>query len=787
MKFLKIIAPHFTHEEVTELAARHFELRGEIDLLYSERDQNFRLREDNGDTWTLKIASVEEDPAIIDCQIETMAHILAVDPALPVPRVRLSVDGAPTVTIAGADGASHIFYALSYLPGQLLDEAPVTTEALSAQGAIVARLGRAMRGLYHPAPAGRELLWDVRLLPRFLAHADKFPEPERQRQARGIIEHFAADTLPRMKALRSQLVHADINEANMIVDPENPARVTGIIDFGDIIHGTLVQDVATIAAERPFGDMAPLDGIAEVVRGYNAVTRLEPEEADILYDVIVSRLLLTPLINAWRAAETPDQPGYMHTWTDSVFRTMDALQEVGRDKATAAIRRACGLSSSGAEDVAAGDIPAGEEAQVDDLIERRMRTMGSKLYVFYDPPLHMVRGEGVWLTDASGRRYLDAYNNVPHVGHCHPHVVEAITRQVRTLNTNTRYLGTQVLEYSERLGASLPGDLKVCAFVNSGSEANDVAWRMARAYTGNRGGLTMEYAYHGITEAIYAFSPSENLSGVLAPHMRTLTSPDDYRGPLRRGEPDLAARYAAHADEAIESLRQAGMEPAAFMIDSAFLTNGAPNVPDGYLKSVFAKVRAAGGLCIADEVQSGFGRMGAHMWGHAHHGVTPDIVTLGKPAGNGHPLGVVITTPDIMEAFLKDAAFFSTFGGNNVSCAAGLAVLDVIERERLIENAGETGAFLKQGLSALMDRHDVIGDVRGTGLTICIELVRDRNSLEPAKAETDRTLNLMRDEGVLVGNEGLHGNIVKIRPPMVFGKEHAEMAVNALDRALSRL
>ena len=784
MKFLKIIAPRFSLEEVAELATRHFGLRGEIDLLYSERDQNFRLREDSGDTWTLKIASIEEDPAIIDCQIETMRHIQAVDPSLPVPRVRPSVDGAPTVTISGKGGAVHVFYALSYLPGQLLDEAPVTALALAAQGAMVARLGRAMRGLYHPAPAGRELLWDVRLLPRFLSYIDKLPDPGRQRQARDIITRFEAETLPRMRTLRAQLVHADVNEANMIVDPDDPARVTGIIDFGDIIHGALVQDVATIAAERPFGEMPVLDGIAEVVRGYNTFIRLEPEEADILYDVIVARLLLTPLINAWRAAETPDKPGYMHTWTDAVYRIIDSLQETGRDKATATIRRACGLSLS---DAAGGDMPAQDTPQVDDLIKRRKRAMGSKLYVFYDPPLHMVRGEGVWLTDASGRRYLDAYNNVPHVGHCHPHVVEAITRQVRTLNTNTRYLGTQVLEYSERLGASLPGDLKVCAFVNSGSEANDIAWRMAKAYTGNRGGLTMEYAYHGITEAVDAFSPSGSYSGNIAPHMRTLVSPDDYRGPHRRGEPDLAARYSAYTDEAIESLRQAGMAPAAFMVDSTFLTNGMPNVPKGYLAAVFETIRAAGGLCIADEVQAGFGRMGRHMWGHAHYGVTPDIVTLGKPAGNGHPLGVVITTPEIMDCFLRETAFFSTFGGNNVSCAAGLAVLDVIERERLIDNADETGTFMKQEVGRLMGRHDIIGDVRGAGLAVCIELVRDRTSLEPAKDETDRLLNLMRDEGVLIGNEGVHGNIVKLRPPMVFGREHAELAVNALDRALSRL
>ena len=784
MKFLKIIAPRFSLDQVAELTKRHFGLAGQIDLLYSERDQNFRLREQDGNAWTLKIASVEEDPEIIDCQIRVMQHIAAVDPTLPTPRIRHALDGSPSVRIRGEDGATHVFYVLSHLPGQLLDEAPVTVRALSAQGAMVARLGRAMRGLFDPAPAMRELLWDVRLLPRLLPHIDKLPDPGRQQQARGIIEHFAADTLPRMKTLRTQLVHADINEANMLVDPEDPARVTGIIDFGDIIHGTLVQDVAAIAAERPFGDMPVLEAIAEVVRGYNEITKLEPEEADILYDVMVSRLLLTPLINAWRASETPEEPGYMHTWTDAVYGVVDVLQEAGRSEVTDTIRRVCGLSPAGLRN---GISTATGEPQVNKLIERRKRVMGSKLYVFYDPPLHIVQGEGVWLTDASGRHFLDAYNNVPHVGHCHPHVVDAITRQLNILNTNTRYLGTQVLEYSERLGASLPGNLKACAFVNSGSEANDIAWRMAKAFTGNQGGLTMEYAYHGITDAVDAFSPSVSVAGTVAPHIRTLVSPDDYRGPHRRGEAGLASRYAAFADEAIGSLNKAGMAPAAFMVDSAFLTNGMPNVPAGYLKAVFAKVRAAGGLCIADEVQSGFGRLGGHMWGHQHHDVMPDIVTIGKPAGNGHPLGVVITTPEIMDTFLQQTAFFSTFGGNNVSCAAGLAVLDVLERERLTDNAAETGAFLKQQLTGLMDRHDLIGDVRGRGLSLCVELVRDRTTLEPARAETDRILNLMRDQGVLVGNEGVHGNIVKIRPPLVFRKEHADMLVNALDRALARV
>ncbi|MET1026208.1 MAG: aminotransferase class III-fold pyridoxal phosphate-dependent enzyme, partial [Dongiaceae bacterium] len=401
-------------------------------------------------------------------------------------------------------------------------------------------------------------------------------------------------------------------------------------------------------------------------------------------------------------------------------------------------------------------------------------------------------GEGVWLIDAAGRRYLDCYNNVPHVGHCHPQVTAAIIDQVQRLNTNTRYLGEQVVAYSERLTATLEGSgLSVCAFVNSGSEANDIAWRIAKAYTGHTGGLTMEFAYHGITEAIDAFSPANSLSGRIEPHMRCLIAPDPYRGAYRQsgdGDPaDLATLYAADADHAIATLAEAGHRPAAFMVDSAFMTNGVLDVLPGYLDQVFEKVRAAGGLCIADEVQSGFGRMGDVMWGHRHHAVTPDIVTIGKPAGNGHPLGVVITRPEIMSAFLRQSQFFSTFGGNNVSCAAGLAVLDVIEQENLVDNAATTGSYFKRGLRHLQQKHALIGDVRGTGLAIGVELVLDRDSRLPARYQTRRVINLLRADGVLIGSEGLLGNVLKIRPPIVFQREHADIALAALDRALSLL
>jgi 4-aminobutyrate aminotransferase-like enzyme len=421
------------------------------------------------------------------------------------------------------------------------------------------------------------------------------------------------------------------------------------------------------------------------------------------------------------------------------------------------------------------------------LLARRREFMGPQFYMFYDPPLHLVRGEGVWLHDAQGRAYLDAYNNVPHVGHGHPQVVEAIARQAAKLNTNTRYLYDEVLDYAERLTATLPAGLDVAAFVNSGSEAVDLAWRMAKVHTGQQGAVVMAEAYHGWTDAVDALSPAGKPEGARAPHVRALLAPDVYRGPFGADAPDRAARYAEDADRAVESLAAAALRPAAFIADPGFCTNGILEAPAGYLARVFEKMRAAGAVCIADEVQTGFGRVGAHMWGFGAQGAVPDMVTLGKPVANGYPLGVVVMRREIMESFMSRTSFFSTFGGSNVACAAGMAVLEVLERERLQDNARKVGEHLKAGLRKLQHKHDLIGDVRGLGLVIGVDLVIDRKTKAPAGKQTKRVLNLMRDAGVLVGYEGRAANIVKIRPPMPFKIEHADRTVDALDRALGAL
>ena len=429
-----------------------------------------------------------------------------------------------------------------------------------------------------------------------------------------------------------------------------------------------------------------------------------------------------------------------------------------------------------------------QEDDLEQLLARRVERLGPGLSLFYDRPLHVVRARGPWLIDASGRAFLDAYNNVPQVGHCHPYVVEALSQQAATLNTNTRYIYESVLEYADRLSATMPGELSVCMFVCSGSEANDLAWRLAKAHTGNDGGIVIERAYHGTTEAVNDLSPSELKPGESpTPHITAVPAPDGYRGAHRRDEPGYAERYADYLDGAIAALAERGHGTAAFYLDLILASSGILVPPPGYLRAAFAKVRAAGGLCVADEVQSGFGRTGSHFWGFEAHGVIPDIVTLGKPIGNGYSMAAVVTTPEIVRSLVGQSEFFSTTGGNPVACAVGLAVLDVLETEKLQQNADSVGAYLRSGLESLADRRPLIGDVRGSGLFVGVELVRDRESLEPATEETHAIVNAMREDGVLVGIEGVNGNILKIRPPLVFSQSNADQLIAALDRALESI
>jgi 4-aminobutyrate aminotransferase-like enzyme/Ser/Thr protein kinase RdoA (MazF antagonist) len=424
----------------------------------------------------------------------------------------------------------------------------------------------------------------------------------------------------------------------------------------------------------------------------------------------------------------------------------------------------------------------------DETLANRRARIGGNLSIAYRRPVKVVRGWMQYLYDDDGRCFLDAYNNVPHVGHSHPRVVEAAARQMRVLNTNTRYLNDLLTHYADRLLATLPPSLEVCYFLNSASEANELALRLARAATGRTDTIVLDAAYHGNTTSLIDVSPYKHAGpgGKGAPdwvHVAPL--PDTYRGAVKRDDPQAGAKYAAHVATLIDAMRQRGRRPAAFMAETCPSVGGQLVFPTGYLANVYEAVRAAGGICIADEVQTGLGRMGTSFWAFEPQGVVPDIVVMGKPLGNGHPIGAVATTRAIADAFDNGMEFFSTFGGNTVSCAVGIAVLDVLRDEGLQEHARVVGERLLARLQPLVERYPIVGDVRGSGLFLGVELVRNRTTLEPAGMEASFVAERLRERGILLGTDGPFHNVVKIRPPMPFSLADADILADELDRVIA--
>jgi 4-aminobutyrate aminotransferase-like enzyme/Ser/Thr protein kinase RdoA (MazF antagonist) len=427
-------------------------------------------------------------------------------------------------------------------------------------------------------------------------------------------------------------------------------------------------------------------------------------------------------------------------------------------------------------------------ASLDETLATRRALLGKNLSISYTHPLKIVRGWKQYLFDDTGRAFLDVYNNVPLVGHSHPRVVRAVQDQLAILNTNTRYLHDNANRYAERLTSLLPAPLRVCYFVNSGSEANELALRIARSHTGREEVLVLEHAYHGHTNTLIDISPYKfNGPGGCGqkPWVHVAPIPDDYRGLYRRGEPDLGKKYSAHVAEILASLKKEGRGIAAYIAETLPSVAGQIVFPPNYLAEVYKHVRAHGGVCIADEVQVGFGRLGTHFWGFESQQVVPDIVVFGKPIGNAFPLAAVVTTPELAASFASGMEFFSTFGGNPVACAAGLAVLDVLRDEHLQQNALEVGSRWIAALQSLQSKHPLLGDVRGSGLFLGLDLVNDRDTRAPATDQASYLVNRLRDLGILAGTDGPHHNVIKLRPPLIFSDLDASLFTATLARILA--
>jgi 4-aminobutyrate aminotransferase-like enzyme len=482
---------------------------------------------------------------------------------------------------------------------------------------------------------------------------------------------------------------------------------------------------------------------------------------------VAARLATEITVTAWRRGLHPDNAAYAASGEPGARAFLDAIEAMGIDTVARRFREACRR------------LPY-QRSATSDLLERRRRAL-PRSPLFYSCPVHLVRGEGVWLFDPDDRRYLDCYNNVPVVGHSHPRVVQAVTQQQRLLATHSRYLHEAIVELAERLQATLPPELDAVMVVNSGSEANDLAWRIARAATGRTGAVVTAHAYHGLTEATHALSPEEWASGEQPAYVATIPAPDGYRGRYRRGDDGWVQRYATHIDDAARALGDRGF--AAIYLDPAFTSDGILSPPPSYLREAARRVQALDGLVVADEVQAGHGRSGTHLWSFQASGITPDMVVMGKPMGNGFPVAALVVKSVLLDAIPEEVELFSTFGGNPVACAAALAVLAVIDDEDLVANARNVGTYLRQGLLTLAERHPLIGDVRGEGLLLGVELIDEER--RPAASNARKVTEAMRERGILLSATGPAGNVLKIRPPLIFRHEHADLLLQVLDEVLA--
>jgi len=420
----------------------------------------------------------------------------------------------------------------------------------------------------------------------------------------------------------------------------------------------------------------------------------------------------------------------------------------------------------------AANLPPEDEAR----IARRARLLGPAYRLFYGEPLHLVRGEGVWLYDREGRAYLDTYNNVASVGHCHPRVVAAMAQQAGVLATHTRYLHDGILDYADRLLALFPAPLSHVMFTCTGSEANDLGYRIARAATGGTGVIVTDNAYHGVTLATAEMSMS--VGPAVAPGPAVFAIP----APSHENYPDgIAQGFAANVEAACLQMQAEGIKPAMLIVDTVFSSDGVRPDPIGFLAPAMAAIRAAGGLLLADEVQPGFGRTGSHMWGFQRHGLVPDMVSLGKPMGNGYPMAGLVVRPDVLANFSDKSRYFNTFGGNAVAAAVGMAVLDVIRDEGLMENAASVGAAFADGMRDIATRHDTLGETRAAGLFMGTDILKDG---EPDGHRATRLVNDLRRMGILISNTGPLGHILKIRPPLTFSLVHVEQFLSRLETIL---
>lgn len=692
------------------------------------------------------------------------------------PLLNYHIPNAPIPLKELPDGSLTRLY--QFIEGSLLGKAEQTDELLYNFGIAIGQLTQAI-GDYRSNPIeARRLEWDQQYC---LVNVSKVPciqHPKHRKWVNYFFDQFAQHIAPIQHELRHAIIHGDVNEQNVLVKGN---EVLGIIDFGDICYSPLINEVAvSMAYCSLLNQDDPLGKISLILKGYHSVSPLLPEEVDLLYYLIPIRLCVSVANSSEKQAQGEGTDYIVQNQKDAwnILEQWIGFNPTGVNNY---FREALDMPLSNAPGKSTDENPFVEDQQ--SILNKRRAMIGASLGLSYKSPIHMQSAAFQYMFDAQGNSYLDAYNNIPHIGHCHPLISKVISEKVRKLNTNTRYLYQELTEYAEKLLSYFPPALNKVFFVNSGSEASDLALRIARHYTQRRDIAALESGYHGHSQASMEASAYkyEGRGGFgRQDHILKLPLPGLYRGQF-----DTAEEYIQDAQSRIEAHASNRLYPAALIAEPISGCGGQVPLAPGYLPGLKPFLEANGILTIMDEVQTGFGRLGEHFWGFQLHGIVPDIVVLGKPMANGHPMGAVVTTTAISDEFANGMEFFSSFGGNPVSCSVGREVLNIIEEEGLQENAKVTGEYYRSELRKLQKDFPVIGDVRGHGLFIGIEFTDSEG--EPDTSTAQKIKEGMKKRHILLSTDGPFDNVIKSKPPICFDEKNVDRVISNLRDCLLAL
>lgn len=667
------------------------------------------------------------------------------------------------IKVIDVDGQKIIIRLLTFLDGSFFADIEHTPALMASFGEFLANMNSPLLELRNYTIQSRQFEWDIQFVHLNKPKIEDITNPVKRKLVLYFLQQFDEIVRPELPDLRKSIIHNDANDYNVLTDN---GKVSGIIDFGDIVYSPLINELAVAISYAIMGKDDPVLWASYILKSYHKLIPLVEKELDLLYYLIAAQLCIS-VSNSAHNKELDPENDYISISEKPAWELLYKWIEINPTRASNEFRKACTL-------------PEIHEEKVDLKVEKRHQHVDPIVSLSYKTPIYMQRAAFQYMYDGYGNTFLDAYNNIPHVGHSHPKVVEAGQRQMAKLNTNTRYVYDVLAEYSERLLDKFPDKLNKVYFVNSGSAASDLAIRLARHHTKCQNIMVMEHGYHGHTMTAIDISDYKfnNKKGPgQKPFILKTPIPDTYWGKYK--DIDAGKKYA---QDAINQLGAFEDHVAAFIAEPVVGCGGQVPLAPGYLKTLYPSIREQGGICISDEVQTGFGRLGEHFWGYEAHDVIPDIVILGKPMGNGHPMGAVVTTQEIADSFGQGVEFFSSFGGNPVSCAVGLAVLNVMEEEGLQQNALEAGNYYKQLMHELNMDFDCIGDIRGSGLFLGFEIINKDGKQNTTLASHIK--NEMRNRHILISTDGPYDNVLKSKPPLCFTKKNAEKVAENIHQIL---